>query len=160
MEKKITIYWAAPCFTQAELIWNRLCATCLRLKGYPVILPQDEIKRFAVNGKVEDGDAFPEHCRNQVISSDVVVDVLDGADTDSGASMEAGFKIQHMRTGGKGIVVGVRTDFRVSEDGNENLMFRLLTDRIFFPYSESYQELCDEIDRRIKKLLQEARQRD
>ncbi len=161
MEKVITIYWAAPPFSQAERIWNRLCANYLRKqKGYNVILPQDEVKKFMVDDEIKDKDGYAEYCRCQSINCDVAVDVLDGPDADSGASVEMGIKIENIRAGGNGITLGVRTDFRVSEDEHQNLMFRLLTDRFYFPsFNESYKELCDEIDRRIKKLLQ-AKQRD
>ena len=54
MEKIITLYWAAPVFTQAERIWNRLCAEYLRKKNYVVILPQDEVVKFMVKGKMEE----------------------------------------------------------------------------------------------------------
>lgn len=151
--EKVTLYWAASCFTQAERIWNRLCVEELRAKGYIVTLPQDEANKFIVNG-ILDFDALAEHCYSQAVGHMVVVGVLDGPDPDSGTSMETGFKIRDIKTGGKGIAIGVRTDFRVSEDGQLNAMFRLLNDVVFFPsFNESYQELCDKIDEKIKELL-------
>ena len=147
--KKIIIYWAAPCFTQAERMWNRLCAENLRKRGYGVILPQDEAKKFIVPDEEPDFKGLAENCYSQAISSDVMVAVLDGPDPDSGMSMESGFKI---RDGG--LVIGVRTDFRVSEDGQLNAMFRLFNTIIFFSsFNESYEELCDKIDEKIKELL-------
>lgn len=161
---QITLYWAAPCFTQAERIWNRLCVESLRKKGYNVILPQDEANKFFVDD-VLDFDALAENCYSQAIASDVVVAVLDGPDPDSGMSMEVGFKIRDIelkmsnpRVLVKGAAIGVRTDFRVSEDGQLNAMFRLLDDVILFPsFNESYEELCDKIDESIKRLLKNER---
>ncbi|PIQ92288.1 MAG: hypothetical protein COV69_03015 [Parcubacteria group bacterium CG11_big_fil_rev_8_21_14_0_20_39_14] len=150
---KTVIYWAAPCFTQAERIWNRLCAEYLRKKGHEVILPQDEANKF-LGGDKQDFKGLAESCYSQAIGCDAMVDILDGPDPDSGMSMEAGFKIRDIKTGGRGVTVGVRTDFRVSEDGQLNAMFRLLDDIVFFPsFNESCQELCDQIDEKIQTLL-------
>ena len=144
----IVIYWAAPCFTQAERIWNRLCAEELRKKGYKVILPQDEAKKFITADKA-DFKGLAENCYNQAIESDVMMAVVDGPDPDSGMSMESGFKIRD-----DGYVIGVRTDFRVSEDGQLNAMFRLFNTIIYFPsFNENYQELCNKIDEEIKRVL-------
>ena len=142
--KPITLYWAGPLFTQAERIWNRLCAEYLRKKGYDVILPQDEGKKFKGDCK-----GIAKHCFEQTVSSDVFVAVLDGADTDSGTSLEAGIRIR------RGLLsIGVRTDFRASEDGQLNAMFRLFDTIIYFPsFDESYEKLCDQIDQTIRKYL-------
>ena len=142
--KPITIYWAGPFFTQAERIWNRLCAECLRNRGYNVILPQDEAKQFKGDCK-----GIAKHCHEQAIESDVMVANLDGADSDSGTSLEVGLRIQN-----KGIVIGVRTDFRSSEDGHVNAMFRLINKLIYFPsFDESYEKLCAEIDKTIRDCV-------
>jgi len=142
--KRITLYWAGPLFTQAERIWNRLCAEYLRKKGYNVVLPQDEAKKFK-----GDCDGIAKHCFEQTVSSDLFVAVLDGADTDSGTSLEAGIRIKSDR-----LSIGVRTDFRASEDGQLNAMFRLFDTIIYFPsFDESYEKLCDQIDRTIRNYL-------
>lgn len=144
----ITIYWAGPLFTQAERIWNRLCAECLRNRGYQVILPQDRNPPVFVGGQ-PDFDAIARDCHIQAIDSDVMVAILDGADSDSGTSLEVGLKIQD-----RGIVIGVRTDFRSSEDGHVNAMFRLIKKLIYFPsFSESYEKLCAQIDMAIRECL-------
>lgn len=144
---RMVIYWAAPCFTQAERIWNRLCAEELRGKGYVVILPQDEASRF-ITDENADFRALAKNCYSQVLESNVLVAILDGPDPDSGVSMESGFKIKD-----GGLVIGVRTDFRVSEDGQLNAMFRLFNKIIFFTsLNESYQELCQRLDQEIKQL--------
>jgi len=142
--KKITLYWAGPVFTQAERSWNRLCAEYLRKKGYDVILPQDEAKKFP-----GDPAGIAKHCFQQTTVSKVFVAVLDGADTDSGTSLEAGIRIK------SGLLsIGVRTDFRASEDGQLNAMFRLFDTIIYFPsFDESYEKLCGQIDQTIRKYL-------
>ena len=147
---KITIYWAAPLFTQAERIWNRLCAENLRKRGYDVILPQDEAKKFIKAGRI-DFQKIAENCLFQATSpdTDVMVAVLDGADSDSGTSLEVGLRIKS-----GGWVVGIRTDCRGSEDKGLNAMFRLADEIIYFPsFNESYEELCDKIDEAIKGII-------
>jgi len=122
-------------------------------RGHEVILPQDEANKF-LGGDKQDFKGLAESCYSQAIGCDAMVDILDGPDPDSGMSMEAGFKIRDIKTGGRGVTVGVRTDFRVSEDGQLNAMFRLLDDIVFFPsFNESCQELCDQIDEKIQTLL-------
>ncbi|MDP2855848.1 MAG: nucleoside 2-deoxyribosyltransferase domain-containing protein [bacterium] len=146
--KPTMIYWAGPLFTQAERIWNRLCAECLRNKGYHVILPQDEAKKFIQDGQI-DFDGIAKDCRQQAIECNVMVAILDGADSDSGTSLEVGLRIQS-----KGIVIGVRTDFRCSEDGQLNAMFRLINKLIYFPsFDESYEKLCGQIDKIIRDCV-------
>ena len=79
-----------------------------------------------------------------------MVAILDGPDPDSGMSMECG-----LRLGAKelSLIIGVRTDFRVSEDGHLNAMFHLLGDNIiYYPsFDESYELLCERIDTEISR---------
>ena len=92
--EKIVVYWAAPCFTQAERIWNRLCAKELENTGrYLVILPQDEAKNFIRPDEEPDFRGLAENCFHQALSSNIMVAILDGPDPDSGMSMESGFRI-------------------------------------------------------------------
>jgi nucleoside 2-deoxyribosyltransferase len=117
------------------------------------VLPQEEAAAFIKGPKI---DALPlaENCYRQSMECDVMIVVLDGADSDSGTSLEAGLKIGHRRaarTGGK--IIGVRTDFRASEDGELNAMFRLLDDVVHFPpFNEDLEELCEAIHSRILSL--------
>ena len=150
-QKSLNIYLAGPVFTQAERIWNRRLAEGLRAKGYQVILPQDEAARFITPQGV-DAKAIAELCYKQALDSDVMVAVLDGADSDSGASMELGFKIHDKRINGTGKIIGVRTDFRAAEDGQLNLMFRLLDEVIYLPsFNEDMNLLVLKIDETIRK---------
>lgn len=141
------IYWAAPLFSQAERIWNRLCAKELEKYGFTVILPQDEAKCFeTVDGMNFAGLAVD--CQNKALAADLVVAILDGPDADSGTSMEAAMKCLS-----GGLVLGVRTDFRKAEDGQLNAMFRLLTKVMYFDScDESYKKLIQRMFKEIKKL--------
>jgi nucleoside 2-deoxyribosyltransferase len=147
----LTLYWAAPLFTQAERIWNRSCATALRKKGYTVVLPQDEAIPLLKQPQAIDALGIAEQCYRQSVACDVMIVVLDGADSDSGASLEAGLKIGYRRAANaRGKVIGVRTDARASEDGQLNAMFRLLDEVIRFPsFNENPEELTDVIHRTI-----------
>jgi len=144
-----TIYWAGPLFTQAERMWNKTCAIFLRELGYVVILPQEEAdNHIKPDGKM-DFDSLSRDCRNKALESDVVVVVLDGPDTDSGTSLEAGLKIQS-----GGFTIGVRTDFRKAEDGELNAMFRLLTKTIFYSsLVEPYENFLILLDTELKQLV-------
>jgi len=142
------IYWAAPLFTQAERIWNKMCAEWLRAKGYRVILPQEEAEKHVRPDGSMDFDALARDCYCCALESDAVAAVLDGPDPDSGTSMEAAFKIQH-----GGLVIGLRTDFRKAEDGELNAMFRLLTKVIYYSsLNQPYETLLVMLDEELQKL--------
>jgi nucleoside 2-deoxyribosyltransferase len=115
--KGLTVYLAAPLFTQAERDWNRRLAEGIAgLLGSSLILPQD----FPIP---EDADADGRHrelfrlCVAGVDAADAVIAVLDGPDVDSGTAFEVGYAYAR----GK-IIIGVRTDFRKSQDQGTNLM--------------------------------------
>lgn len=147
----ITIYWAGPLFSQAERMWNRMCADYLRAKGYIVTLPQDEAKKFTDDNGNVNFKALAKHCKSQASRHDIMVAILDGSDVDSGTGVEVG-----IRNGRGGIIIGVRTDFRASEDGHVNAMFRLVDEMIYFPsFNESHAILCDAIDEKIKSILED-----
>ncbi len=111
-------YLAAPLFSQIERRWNRELARLLeeRVAGLEVTLPQD----FRVAGRYNDRKRFEalfKKCIAAVESADVVVAVLDGPDTDSGVAFEMGYAYAADVP-----VVGVRTDFRQSQERGVNLM--------------------------------------
>ncbi len=149
----INVYWGGPLFCQARRRWNRQCAEYLESKGYYYItLPQDDAREFTDGGGNVDFAALAKHCHKLAVSKafNIMVAILDGPDTDSGTSFEAGLRI-----GSGGLVLGVCTEIRPSEDGHLNAMFRELTDVLFFSgLNENYKKLCDEIDRKIRKILE------
>jgi nucleoside 2-deoxyribosyltransferase len=111
------IYLAGPVFTLAERRFNEQLAGELERLGpaLQVFLPQRYDNEFQ-NAPDFSRKMFAclmgalDHC-------EVVVAILDGSDTDSGTSFEMGYA----RGRGKK-VIGVRTDFRGSEDHGVNLM--------------------------------------
>ena len=121
--------------------------------GYSVLLPQEEAIRFT-NPEGFDAKGIAELCYLQALECDVMVVVLDGADSDSGASLEAGIKIGHKRASNvAGMIIGLRTDFRASEDGQLNAMFRLLDRVVYFPsFNEDPEALCGMLHQAILSL--------
>jgi nucleoside 2-deoxyribosyltransferase len=114
----MNIYLSGPLFTQAERRWNRDLAREIeaRIAGARVILPQD----FKVGSSYNNPRDFPHifrACLDALAEADAVVAVLDGPDVDSGAALEMGVAY------GKGIpIIGVRTDFRESQDRGVNVV--------------------------------------
>lgn len=111
------IYLSAPLFTQVQRRWNRMLAAGLeeRIAGAEVILPQD----FKFGQSLNNPKDFPKifrACVDGVRQADVVVAVLDGPDVDSGTALEMGMAYE------RGIpIIGVRTDYRDSQDRGVNL---------------------------------------
>ena len=112
------IYFSAPLFTQMERRWNRQVAAGIEksIAGAYVILPQD----FKFDDAYNSARTFPhlfEACVDGVREADVMVAVIDGPDVDSGVALEMGIAYE------RGIpIVGVRTDFRESQDRGVNLV--------------------------------------
>ena len=150
--EQLTIYWAGPLFSQSDRVLNRIYAKMLTGRGYTVILPQDEAKPF-IGPEGLDAVGIAEHCYLQSIECDVMVANVDGADSDSGTSMEIGLRIGYMRALGRDTkVICVRTDFRGSEDGHLNVMFRLADKLIYVPsFDEDPVHLINAIDNAIKQ---------
>lgn len=109
------IYLAGPLFTLAEKEFNVRFAKEIesKMEGFQVILPQERVSKFL---HLENGmKLIFEDCLKMVDESDIVVAILDGADADSGTSVELGYAYAT-----KTPIVGVRTDFRISEEQGLN----------------------------------------
>jgi len=113
----VKIYLSAPLFTHVQRQWNRALAEGLkaRIAGAEVILPQDYKFGQSYNNPKDFKRIF-RACVEGVRQADVMVAVLDGADADSGTALEMGIAYE------RGIpIVGVRTDYRESQDRGLNL---------------------------------------
>lgn len=158
--KEIKIYFAASLFTQAERIWNRMLKEAIekiaKAQGLKIriLFPQDIAEKiFSDNRHSEEHKKDLLHdtlLYNGISNSDIVMAILDGADSDSGVSVEVGItKILSKK------IIGVRTDFRGSgEDKGLNLMLsRRLDEFIYFPsFNENHEELAGKIVGAIKKI--------
>ena len=114
----MNIYLSAPLFSHGERRWNRALARGLeeRIDGARVILPQDFQFDQSYNSPESFRHLFRE-CLDELRGADVVVAVLDGPDVDSGTALEMGVAYE------RGIpIIGVRTDYRESQDRGVNLV--------------------------------------
>jgi nucleoside 2-deoxyribosyltransferase len=108
-------------------------------------LPQEEAAAFITDGNA-DLRRIAEHCYQQAITSDVLVAVLDGADSDSGTGVEIGLRIGDRKTPYGAGVIGVVTDFRVIERGGPNAMMTLVD------YTVAVSSLHDDFNELISAL--------
>lgn len=113
----LTVYLAAPLFTQAERRWNREVADALAAElPCTVVLPQDFCTAAAETHPAHFGELFSQ-CLEGVDRCDVVVAVLDGPDGDAGTAFEMGYAYALGKP-----IVGLRTDFRKQQERGVNLM--------------------------------------
>lgn len=149
MEEKIILF--GPLFTQAERIWNKLLKDAIERAGdgkFKVILPQEEANKF-IKKSVVDIDAIVQSCLDNAETTPIAVAILDGPDADSGTCIEIGFR---KGRNSKLPVIGVRTDFRVSEDGGLNAMLRICDKIVYFPsFNTDIDALAKKIVAEIKK---------
>ena len=84
--------------------------------------------------------------------ADVVVAMLDGSDSDSGTALEVGYAMARGKP-----IVGVRTDFRKSQDRGVNLMLSQACTRYIFDMS--FSEDTGRLARRIARAVQNVREK-
>lgn len=125
------IYFAAPLFTMAERIFNKVLADCLR-ERHEVFLPQEEEQAGLSDGVFKIDKAGLDWC-------DLVVAILDGPDPDSGTCWECGNAYGMYKP-----VIGVRTDKRKSATINLMLLGSLFN-LIRIDENETIDSLAKEI---------------
>lgn len=143
-----SIYLAGPLFTLAEKEFNVRFAKEIenRMQGFHVILPQERALNFL---HLEDGlKLIFEDCLKMVTKSDIVLAILDGPDADSGTSVELGYAYA-MKTP----IVGVRTDFRISEEQGLNLMLSNICSTLVLDVSSDMSDLVDAVVKAISKQI-------
>jgi len=158
--KEIKIYFAAPLFTQAERIWNRMLKKAIEKIAKAqeleirILFPQDIAEKILSNDRYSEKHKkdllHDDLLFTKVGNADIIMAILDGADSDSGTSGElCAAKVLNKR------IIGIRTDFRGSgEDKGLNLMLsRGLDALIHFPsFNENIDELAGKIVGAIKKI--------
>lgn len=128
-------YFAGPLFTVAEREFNKSLAQAIEKKipGLEILLPQESAEVIA---RLSSSADFPmemyQCCISSIEQSDFVIAILEGADADSGTCVELGYA----RARGKKII-GVRSDFRASEDRGLNLMVSQVCDHLVIVPSTS-----------------------
>lgn len=126
------IYLAGPLFTLAERRFNQELGLAIQelANDIVVILPQDETgKMSGLPDFVEKAFRF---CLQSVDECDAVVGILDGADADSGTCVELGYAYARGKP-----IIGLRTDFRLSEDRGLNLIVANICNRLILKSSLS-----------------------
>lgn len=150
----VKIYLSGPLFTQAERRWNRRLAEHLteRMSGADVVLPQD----FKVGSSYNVPQHFSrifEACIEAVREAEAVVAVLDGPDVDSGTALELGVAYE------RGIpIIGVRTDYRESQDRGVNLVVAgVCTEVLREPsFGENVEQLARDLAGKINAALKKS----
>ena len=143
-----SIYLAGPLFTLAEKEFNVRFAREIenRIQGFHVILPQERALNFL---HLENGlKLIFEDCLKMVAESDIVIAILDGPDADSGTSVELGYAYA-MKTP----IVGVRTDFRISEEQGLNLMLSNICSTLILDVSSDMSGLVNAVIKAIVKHI-------
>jgi nucleoside 2-deoxyribosyltransferase len=109
-----------------------------------IILPHDMEIEFRGN-KPDFTTIFRRNVESIEIS-EAVVAILDGSDSDSGTAWECGYAYAKGKP-----VIGVRTDFRISEDSNLNAM---LSQSAYVVFQESLNEDIVELGKKIIEKLE------
>jgi len=143
------VYIAGPLFTLAERRFNEELGSTIREmnKDIEIILPQYETGKMAgASDFVEKAFRF---CLQSVNECDAIVSILDGSDVDSGTCVELGYAYAHKKP-----IIGIRTDFRLSEDRGLNLMVANICTRLIM--KSSLTANVNEIAREIVNILHEV----
>ena len=139
------IYLAAPLFTALERNINKYIAEKIENTGkYRVFLPQT-VSPTKVN---DEYDMYPvfEGCKNNIIDSDIIVALVDGADVDSGVAWELGYAFANNKKS-----ICIRTDIRKSEGNGVNIMIEYGSTKTLYK-TKYHQDMNDLIDLIIKEI--------
>lgn len=112
------IYLAAPLFSEAERVYNRVIAEQLTENFFDVYVPQNTGDTHAERGEQEHFWIFEQN-KKALQDADLVVAIIDGADADSGTAWEMGYAAALGKP-----VIALRTDFRTV--GHEELVNLML----------------------------------
>jgi len=140
------IYLAGPLFTLAERQFNEQLASAIQemVEDVDVTIPQVETGKMS--GSPDFVNKAFRFCLESIDKCDAVVAILDGADADSGTCVELGYAHASDKP-----IIGVRTDFRLSEDRGLNLMVSNICSRLIVTSSMSAN--IDDIAREIASHL-------
>jgi nucleoside 2-deoxyribosyltransferase len=126
----MNVYIAGPLFTLAERRFNHDLASTIKTMAndITVILPQQETAKMAEMPNFHKKVFL--YCLQEIDECDTLVAILDGADADSGTCIELGYAYARGKP-----IIGVRTDFRISEDRGLNLMVANICTRLILKSS-------------------------
>jgi nucleoside 2-deoxyribosyltransferase len=143
------IYIAGPLFTLAERKFNEELGREIQrlVNDINIILPQIETGKMA--GAPDFVERAFQFCLKSIDGCDAVVAILDGADADSGTCVELGYAYAKRKT-----IIGLRTDFRLSEDRGLNLMVANICTMLIM--KSSLTAKLNEIAQEIVNILHEV----
>jgi len=142
------IYFAGPLFSVAEQNFNKELAEKLELLEYDVFLPQRdgaELEKapFIEMTAIERNRTIFSIDREQVLTCDIFLFVLDGRVPDEGACFELGMAYtQKYLSGSSKQIIGLHTDIRASFiDSKLNSMIEVPFDEIFSSQKDLFEFL-------------------
>jgi len=143
------IYVAGPLFTLAERRFNAALSTAILeiSRDIEVVLPQYETAKMAGTPDFA-AEAF-RFCLQAITECDAIAGLLDGSDVDSGTCVELGYAYANKKP-----ILGIRTDFRPSEDRGLNLMVANICTRLIA--KSSLTTSVEEVARAIVDFLHEV----
>lgn len=145
----VTIYLAGGLFNAGERLHNLYLEKHLKVLGYDIILPQREALKF-FDGVNFDVAKIVNDCTVSVTNpQNLYVGQADGADTDSGTSVEYGMAIVAT---GRAIVC--RTDFRTVLEKEVGINAMLTGDGTRFIYFPCYFTDLQEVEPYYANLAQ------
>jgi nucleoside 2-deoxyribosyltransferase len=143
------IYMAGPLFSTSEREFNLRFAQYLGEELHDIhpeiILPQQKAAEIA--GDPQFVMKTFNYCLEMVSQCDYVVAILEGSDADSGTCIELGYAYAKEKP-----IIGVRTDFRNSEDRGVNLMVANVCDHLIYQPFQSTEDLATKVAKTIREL--------
>lgn len=145
------IYFAAPLFSLNERSSNRRLAAAIEKlsPGVKVLLPQDLKFHNQFNAPEFFGEVYA-GCLKLLEDSDVIVAILDGPSADDGTAYEVGYAVAKGKP-----VIGIRTDYRDSQERGMNLMLSRGCSAIVHrpAFDEDFDALAKDIGRKLKQVM-------
>lgn len=139
----LSVIMFGPLFSMGERMFNLALAQAIeeRSQGLlKVTLPQEDAKQFETDGNLDFEKLYLHNLANAT-KYQLALAILDGSDADSGTCVEVGYRKGKNEND---IVIGVRTDFRASEDGKVNAMLRICDNHVEY-FGGDIDELAEKI---------------
>ncbi len=134
----------------AERSFNKRLVRALRreVPSVSFIVPQEHATK--IHGQEKFIERVFQYCIDSVSEADAMLCILDGPDVDSGTCIEMGYAYARGKP-----IIGVRTDFRGSEDRGVNLMVsRVCQEMVWLPSNNvSDKEVVAEIVTALGRVL-------
>ncbi len=151
--KRLKIYLAAPLFSVGERAFNKRLVNALekRISNISFMLPQENTSM--INEREEFVDKVFRYCITAIKKADLILCILDGADVDSGTCIEMGYAYACKKP-----IIGVRTDFRGSEDRGVNIMVsKVCREMVWLPNSHlTESKVIGEVAAALKHVLSDG----